>query len=564
MRIKRKRRYLAIEPDEILIDAQNIPGFDPNRMEGKIERPIESQAFRNFLILTLGIGAVFVGQLLKLQVIDAEELSARAEANRLAQTVIIADRGSVFDRNGEPLAINNLQPELGFSRRSYPLGESAAHLIGYVTYPKRDSNGYWFQKTIEGRAGIEAAFQDRLAGENGVEIKEIRATGEVVSGSSVHAPQEGKDIMLSVDAALQKELYDAIRERADAAPFVGGSGVIMDIYSGEIYALASYPAFDPEIVSVGEDSDTISTYVANERSPFLDRAISGLYTPGSVVKPFVALAALEEGIITPEKKILSTGSISVPNPYNPSLPSVFKDWKAHGWVNMREAIAVSSDVYFYEIGGGFEDQQGLGISAIDRYMKAFGFGDITGIALSGEEKGVVPNPAWKAATFDGERWFLGNTYHTAIGQYGFQVTALQLVRAVAALANGGFLVEPKIEKGAPGTVLDIHVHEENSAIVREGMKLAVQPGGTAQALNVAGISVAGKTGTAEVGVRKEFVNSVVEGFFPYEHPRFAFVVIMEHANAGTLSGAPAVMRSVLEWIATQRPEMARSQSVERE
>jgi len=555
MRIRRKKRYQDIEPDEILIDAQNLPGFDPSQLEGRIERPIEARAYRDFLILALVIGVIFFGQLARLQVIDAAVLKERAEANSLEQTLIISERGNIFDRFYTPLALNNPEPEKGFSKRVYPFGDAAAHLIGYVTYPKRDANGRWFQETIDGRAGIERTFQETLKGSNGVEIKETSATGRIVSGSIIHKPQKGGDITLSIDAGLQKELYDALEERVHGGPFVGGSGAILDVVTGEIYALSSYPSFNPDTVSSGDNTEAIQSYVSDARAPFLDRAVSGLYAPGSVVKPFIALAALEEGIITPEKQILSTGSIAIPNPYNPSLRSVFKDWKAHGWVDMRHAIAVSSDVYFYAIGGGYEDQQGLGIGAIDSYMRRFGFGEASGIAVAGEEAGVVPNPDWKAEMFDGERWFLGNTYHTAIGQYGFQVTPIQLARASAALANGGFLITPTLEKDARGARVTLDLKEGAIGVVQEGMRLAAMPGGTAQALNVSGVSVAGKTGTAEVGVRNEFINSAVIGFFPYENPRFAFAIVMERAKAGTLSGAPLVMRNVLEWIVANRPEM---------
>ncbi|MFQ5540889.1 MAG: penicillin-binding transpeptidase domain-containing protein [Candidatus Paceibacteria bacterium] len=554
MPIRRKKRYQAIEPDEILIDAENLPGFDSTRLEGRIERPIEPRAYRAFLAIALVLGLVFVGQLVRLQVVEHAALAARAEANRLSETLIIAERGKITDRAGVPLALNDPDPDAGFSRRVYPLKEAAAHLVGYVSYPKRDSNGYWFEETLSGRAGVEKAFQESLTGENGAEIQETDVKGDTVSGSVIHAPQSGEDLTLSIDAGLQERLYAMLGERVEGTSFLGGSGVIMDIHTGEVYALASYPSFDPTLVSLGEDSEAIARYVSDPASPFLDRAISGLYTPGSVVKPFVAVAALEEGTIDPEKQILSTGSISIPNPYDPTLSTVFRDWRAHGWVDMRQALAVSSDVYFYAVGGGYEDQQGLGISTIERYMHRFGFGVSSGIALSSEASGIVPNPDWKAETFGGEPWFLGNTYHTAIGQYGFQVTALQLVRATAALANGAFMVAPTLEKGAEGARTPVNIHEENLAVVHEGMRRAVTEG-TAAALALPDIAVAGKTGTAEVGAKNEFINSVVIGFFPYEAPRFAFAVIMERAEAGTTAGAPLVMRNTLTWIAAERPEM---------
>lgn len=555
MRIRRKKRYREIEPDEILIDAQNLPGFEQSRLEGRIERPIERATFRNFLLAALGIGIIFTLQLAKLQVVDAENLRARAEANHLSESVIIAERGFITDRFNEPLARNEWQPERGFSTREYPLAEAAAHVVGYVSYPKQDDNGHWFQDTSLGLAGIEAFFNDALRGSNGAEIQEETASGDVVSGSTVRTPVDGDQVTLALDAELQQALYDAIKERSDNGGFKGGSGIIMDVKTGEVYALASYPSFDPHVISTGAPQEVIAEYVQNERAPFLDRAVSGLYTPGSVVKPFVALAALEENTIAPEKSIYSSGSISIPNPYDPTQSTIFRDWKAHGWTDMREAIAVSSDVYFYAIGGGFEDQEGLGISTIEKYMLLFGLGEATGIPLEGEMEGVIPTPEWKADTFNGERWFLGNTFHTAIGQYGFQTTAIQLVRATAALANGGILVEPSILAHASGAKKTLNIDTEHINIVNEGMRQAVTTG-TAQALSVPGITVAGKTGTAEVGAQKEFINSLIVGFFPYENPQYAFTIVMERADEGTLQGAPAAMRSVLEWIVENRPEMA--------
>lgn len=554
MRIRRRTRYQAIEPDEILLDAQNLPGFDSTRLEGRIEQPIERRAYRNFVLIALGVGFIFLLQLAKLQVVDAEALAARAEANRLAHTVIIAERGTIVDRHGAPLALNTPNPELGFATRSYPLGEAAAHVVGYVSYPKKDQNGFWVEQTTTGTFGVEALYNTELSGENGVEIKETTAVGDVVSGSIVRPPKNGDMVSLSLDAGLQQTLYERIAERAESASFLGGSGVIMDINTGEIYALASYPSFDPEVVADGSNREAIDAYVSDLRAPFLDRAVSGLYTPGSVVKPFIALAALEEGTISPSKSIFSSGSISIPNPYNPELPSVFRDWKAHGWTDMREALAVSSDVYFYAVGGGYEDQRGLGISAIEQWMKNFGYGAPTGVVLENEAAGVIPNPAWKAEQFDGERWFLGNTYHTSIGQYGFQVTVLQLARGVSALANGGSLVTPHVLRGGTSEKKPLDVDPDHLTVITEGMRLAVTQG-TAGALMIPGVSVAAKTGTAEVGARKEFINSLIVGFFPYENPRFAFALVMERAKAGTTAGAPLAMREVLEWVSRERPDM---------
>ena len=177
--------------------------------------------------------------------------------------------------------------------------------------------------------------------------------------------------------------------------FEGGAAVVIDVSGGNILAMASVPEYSSKVLSEGGPEDLINGYINNKNKPFINRAISGLYAPGSVVKPFVALAALSEGIISPEKKIFSAGKISIPNPFFPDKKTVFKDWKAHGWVDMRQALAVSSDVYFYEIGGGFEDVKGLGINKIYEYAKKFGLGEKTGIDLLGEAEGTVPSPQVK-------------------------------------------------------------------------------------------------------------------------------------------------------------------------
>ncbi|MEK9177284.1 MAG: penicillin-binding transpeptidase domain-containing protein, partial [Patescibacteria group bacterium] len=434
-------QYQPIEPDEILIDAANLPAFDTSRLEGRIERPISAETFRHVYTVLALIVAAGILQLMNLQIREHSIFATHAEANRLHHVAVIAERGLILDREGGVLAENvSAGDSVEFATRRYPLGEAAAQLVGYVSYPKKDQNGFWYQDSTEGIIGIERVFDEALKGRNGLQISESDASGAVVSGAVAREAHPGEDVVLSIDATLQKELYTAIASRSRASGWRGGAGAIMDVGTGELLALASYPSFDPGVMAAGEPVDEVERLIADPTSPFLDRAAQGLYTPGSVVKPFVAVAALEEGVISPEKKILSTGFITVPNPYDPERPSVFKDWREHGWVDMRLGIAYSSDVYFYEVGGGFEDQRGLGIANIESYMRDFGFGEPTGSVFVGEEAGTIPNPAWKAENFDNEPWFLGDTYHTAIGQYGFQATVLQLVSATAALVIAPFLI----------------------------------------------------------------------------------------------------------------------------
>jgi penicillin-binding protein 2 len=219
---------------------------------------------------------------------------------------------------------------------------------------------------------------------------------------------------------------------------------------------------------------------------------------------------------------------------------------------------VSSDVYFYEVGGGFGDQKGLGILNIDKYMKIFGFSvPVTGV-WSGPS-GTIPTPEWKEKNFKGDPWRVGDTYNTAIGQYGFQVTPAQVVRAYAMIANGGHLVTPVILKEEITSVKDISINipKEDFDVVREGMRRSALTG-TAKALNMAGVTFGGKTGTAQLGTRKEYVNSWIVGFFPFDKPRYAFAVIMEKGSQTNLVGASSVMSQFMQWMVVNKPQYVKS------
>jgi penicillin-binding protein 2 len=401
-------------------------------------------------------------------------------------------------------------------------------------------------------AGSELQFDAMLSGTNGNKIIETDALGNIVEESIVARPHDGDNLTLSIDSRIQEALFKYIKSTAQDRGFLGGAGVIMDVNTGEIVALTSYPEYSPHILTQGTDSAQIAAYSKDSSNPFLDRAVGGLYTPGSIVKPFVAIGALMEGVVTPDTQILSTGSISVPNPYAPGVFSVFNDWKAHGWVNVRQALAVSSDVYFYEVGGGFQGQKGIGIANIEKYIRMFGIGSPTDIALPGEATGTIPNPAWKKEVF-GEDWLLGDTYHTAIGQYGFQTTPIQMVRAVAAIANGGTLLVPEIMHSAESARTNVSVPENTLQVVREGMRQSVTAG-TAAGLNVPYLAVASKTGTAEVGLTKQKLNSWATGFFPYDHPRYAFAVVMERGPHENTIGGVFVMRQLFDWMSIYAPE----------
>ncbi|MDO8564723.1 MAG: penicillin-binding transpeptidase domain-containing protein [bacterium] len=544
-----------IDPDEIFLDSSNLPEFDRHQFEGRLEKPIPARTILFAGAVVLAILLLFMGKSFALQVKKYDEYARLSEDNRLRHIIIFGERGLVYDRRGEILASNISDPaEPAFSKRKYSQRKGLAHLLGFLKYPSKDSAGFYYKVDFEGLAGAEKYLNEELTPEHGLKIIETDVHGNIASESVLKRPVDGRTITLSIDARISERMQELLQSIAEDRGFQGGAAVIMDVESGEILALSSYPEYKPQMLTDGIDSTAIRAAFADPRKPFLNRATEGLYSPGSIVKPFFAIAALEEKIITPEKEILSTGSISIQNPYDPEKKTVFRDWKAHGLVNMREAIAVSSDVYFYEVGGGFEDQKGLGIGRIDTYARLFGFGREPGGNNFFGAAGVIPTPAWKAAHFDGEPWRVGDTYNTSIGQYGFQVTPLQAVRATAAVANNGKLLEPRLihESGDPTFEL-IPASLESFKVAQEGMRDSVKYG-TAAGLAVPFVTIGGKTGTAELGTAKKFVNSWVTGFFPYEHPRFAFAVLLERGPRGNTVGAVYLMRQLLEWMNVYTPE----------
>ncbi len=556
------RRHIGgkheIHPDEIFLDARNLPDFDIHQFEGRLERPISKTVFRSAGIIFVIIGLIFGGKLWMLQVKMGEAYELRSQSNNLRHTTIFAERGVVYDRNQIPLAWNDLNPDGEFSLRAYiPLG-GFSHVLGYVKYPSKDKFGFYYEERFIGKDGVEEYGEERLAGVNGLKITETNALGEIQSESVLTLPKDGDNLTLSIDARVTARLFEAMEKFARERGFLGGAGVIMDIDTGELLALVSFPEYDNQILTNSSDRDEVSRELNAPGNPFLDRAISGQYIPGSIMKPFIAMGVLGEGVIDPLKEIQSVGQISIQNPYNPELKTIFRDWKVHGWVDLRHALAVSSDEYFYTVGGGYGGQKGIGITNIEKYVRMFGFGKITGIDLYGEKSGVIPSPSWKAEMFDGDDWRLGDTYNSSIGQYGFQVTPIQTVRAVAAFANGGRLVTPTIlyKDGEQDAGERIPLSSEHFNIVREGMRLAVTEG-TARGLSMPGIALAAKTGTAELGRSKELVNSWVTGYFPYESPKYSFTVLMERGPYANQIGATAVMREVLEWMYINTPEYVR-------
>lgn len=535
-------------------------------MEGRMELPITR---RNvllvgmiFVLITVG----FFGKLFTLQVIEGAEYREQSQANSIDEGLIVAPRGVIYDRNGEMLAWNeqDYEENEGFPLRAYTDRHGLGQLTGYISYPQKDTSGFYYRTAYIGRAGIESTYEESLQGDNGRIIVEVDAHGEVISSHTVEQPKPGDALMLSIDAELSEAMYDIIETAVEEAGFRSGAGAIMDVRTGEIIAMTSFPSYDPEVMADGDDVALIASYNEDSRFPFLNKVVGGAYTPGSIVKPFVAYAGLAEGVVTPNTTLTSNGMLTIPNVYNPDQPSRFADWRVQGTMTLREAIAFSSNVYFYVLGGGIPAnaaaqvglggaRDGVGITKIDRYMRMFGFGEKTGIELSNEQAGTVPNPTWKDEVFNDD-WRLGDTYHTSIGQFGFLVTPLQMLAAYGALANGGDLFTPHVEMGKVGKSEDIGLDQDHLQVIHEGMRMTVNyDGGTARSLERSDVAIAAKSGTAELGVDNAHVNSWVAGFFPYEDPQYSFILLMDRAPRSNSLGATTVMGKVVEWMSEHRP-----------
>ena len=597
--MKRRKRDPNIYPDEIFMDSKNVSGFDTQQFEGMIEKPIAKKIYAGTAVFFALIATIFILKIFFLQIIDGDEYLSKSENNRLNTALIFQERGVIYDRNGEELAWNGpsfriietakVQPwqkdivlatlydweesldyisESGkdnleiepFSSRFYAKNGGFGHILGYLGYPSKEdleSANPVYREAMLGKEGIEKKYEEILNGEPGLKIIETDSRRNLHSESAQKKPIQGGSIYLSIDSKVQSKFFSFLKQTAEERGFQGSSGIILDVNSGEVLSLTNYPEYDSEILTRGAPKEEITGFINNKNKPFLNRAVSGLYAPGSIVKPFVAVAALNEGLISPEKQIFSSKSISLPHPYFPDKKSVFYDWKAHGLVDMRKALAVSSDIYFYSIGGGFENIKGLGIKKIQEYAEKFGLGKKTGINLDGEKKGVVPGPEWKAGNNPNNPiWRIGDTYHISIGQGSFQVTPIQMAVFAAAFANNGKLVKPNLllnGNSESDEFPQIDISKEYFKIVKEGMRMAVTEG-TASALNIASVEIAAKTGTAQVGARKKYVNSWIIGFFPYENPRFAFSIVMERGPEKNTIGALYVARQLFDWMSANTPE----------
>lgn len=432
--------------------------------------------------------------------------------------------------------------------RNYVMGPVFSHVLGYNGRISENELGNvtnYSPNDYIGKAGLENFYETELRGTPGKTEIVKNAKGVKQGDNILSLPKEGYNLVLNIDALLQERLHNSLRERLKNIGAKRGAAVAMDPRSGAVLALVSYPSYDGNVFSGGISSADFNAITQDPSQPFFNRAISAHYPTGSIIKPLEASAALQEKLISPNKEINDPGYILVRNQYDPSITYRFGGVAPHGLVDMRKAIAVSSNIYFYTVGGGYGDQRGLGPTRIKQYLSLFGWSEKTGIDLPGEFSGFIPDPAWKQKT-KRTAWFDGDTYNLSIGQSDLQTTPLQVASAYSVIANGGTLYQPQVvnrvvegsgssaitvKQITPKVIRSDFINPEYLKIVREGMRDGVsKPYGLSVILNDLPVKIAAKTGTAQISVEGRY-NLWSSVFAPYENPEIVLVVTAEEVNA---------------------------------
>lgn len=507
-----------------------------------------------------------VSQILKIKPESLEKIiSEAAESEDLTFPVF---------RNLDNLTLLILETKIGElpgfeisenSIREYSDGEDFSHLIGYMgkikTEELKGESEFYSIFDYVGRDGVENFYEKVLRKNPGKIRIERDALGNIISKETMSLPESGKSLVLYLDSDLQKKIKETLERKVKEVGAKGAAVVALDPKTGGVLAQVSLPGFDNNIFSKG-DQEKIRELLDPKNDRLFNRVIKGKYLTGSTVKPLIASAALEEKIISPDKKINAQGKISVQDQWNPEKVWEYKDWAVHGWTDMRKAIAQSVNVYFYTIGGGYGDQKGLGPTKIKEYLEKFGWNQKTGIDLPGEAEGFIPDREWKKRTL-GQGWWDGDTYNLSIGQGFLQITPLEVAASFVPIANGGKLLKPqivqKIVDEGKNTVKEFEsvilkesfIDPENLKVVREGMRHAVtgenSPKASATLLNSLPVSAAAKTGTAELG--GDYYHNWVTVFAPYDDPQIVLTIVIEKVKGVKVATLP-VAQEILEWYFT--------------
>ena len=506
---------------------------------------------------------LFLGRLAQLQLIFGRQNRQLADENRIKKTAELAPRGIIFDRHGRPLVGNqpvyrikiddvfktisrqealaieaqtDSQTEMRVDMgREYFFGPVLAHVLGYLSEasPKEVQSGQSQLGDLVGRTGVEEYYESRLRGVNGGVIVEVDSGGQKIRDIGRVSVVTGEDLHLSIDAALSQKAYELLEKWGGKKP---GAVVISEAPTGRLLALVSYPSFDPGQITPEK--------LADPQRPFFDRALSGVYAPGSTFKVVSSTAGLEEGRISASTRYQDTGFIKIGD-------YLYYNWlytqrgEAEGEIDLVYALKRSTDTFFYKVG------EWVGARRLADWARAFGFGEPTGIDLPNESSGLVPDPDWKQKTL-GESWFLGNTYHFAIGQGDLLVTPLQLNTMMSVIANDGVLCAPRVveakdaSEGGGKSCKNLQLKPETLSLIKEGLRQACATGGTAWPLFDFEPAVVCKTGTAEVDDGSDDTHAWLTAYAPAIEPQIVVTVLVERGGEGSDVAAP-VVREILKY-----------------
>jgi penicillin-binding protein 2 len=557
-----------------------------NKQEGQSLRRIRIPAARGEIVDRNGVVlannrpsydiAIYLDQLgrvsKKTDVVRVAQANLAALSATLGLPVTLADRDvRIHYQRRRPLPLpvwRDLRPETvaAFAERAsnlpgadlivmpvreYPQGSLAAHLLGYVGKASPDDNDeeeienfYYYQPDSVGKQGVEKACDEYLRGSPGGHTIRVNPAGRIADDLGEKQAKVGGRVTLTIEVRLQRIVEEALAHApASAGKELCGAAVLLDVRTGEVLAMASFPSFDPNIFNPGMPAPLIQAVFNNPASPMLNRAIGARYAPGSTFKTITLLAGLESGAISPQDTVACSGSLQIGNWHRS-----FGCWNhaGHGRVDAYHAITDSCDVWFYEEG------MKTGVDAITKVAAEFGLGQPTGFDIGKEDRGFVPSPAWKRA-HNGEKWWDGDTAQLSIGQSFLLVTPMQMACVAATFAAGGTCLRPYVVKrieSSDGQVVhegetDVRAHlsatPQQLDVVRRAMLGAVQ-NGTARPASVNGLNVAGKTGTAEYdvmehGIKVRRTRAWFMGFAPYDQPQVAISVLIEDAAAGSHTAA---------------------------
>lgn len=473
------------------------------------------------------MASVLVAKVFYLQVFESGQQRLTSENNHVELQRQVAPRGIVYDRMGVPLVLN--QQIDGKDIRVYPLKEAIAPIMGYMSEVTQNEigcrDGLCYSPGMQiGRAGVEQVFENSLRGRDGGRLVEVNAAGKEIRELGSNPPESGTDIHLSIDSRLQQIMYGALGGKR-------GSAVALDM-QGKVIGLVSSPAYDPA---------NLTKYLSDKTELyFLNRAISGQYAPGSVFKLVTSYAGLNDGGITADTQIQDTGEIKI-GAYR------FGNWyfdeygRTEGAIGLSRAISRSNDIFFYKVG------EAVGVDNLIKWAKEFGLGSKTGIELPGEQAGLAPDRLWKERV-TGEKWFLGDTYHLAIGQGDLLATPIQIARMTAAAVSGRVCQTSILENSAI-SCQDLGLKTDDINLVRAGMQGACAPGGTAFPFFSFQPYVLCKTGTAQQGGPSDSdkAHAWITVAYPGDNPKMILTVMLEAAGEGSYEAGPVALNILTQW-----------------